>query len=211
MKELISESRSELIQKIIRTVNLKASDIAEMCELFYDTQNLRIAHANKERTEPPSELVEWLEFWMRAGESVIQGKLKAWVEGDDSPPETKWAYDQIGIGPVIASGLSAHIDLAKANTISSVWKFAGMAPGFDRKQKGVKLPYNARLKTLCWKIGESFVKVSGKEDATYGQLYLQFKAEEVRSNEGGLYQEAAKRELEKKKFKAEDSVTKSGC
>ena len=171
-------------------------------------QDLRIAHANKGRTEPPSELVEWLDFWMKAGESVIHSKLRQWVEGDDSLPEAKWAYDQVGIGPVIASGLSAHIDLVKASTISSIWKFAGLAPGFDRKQKGVALPYNARLKTLCWKIGESFVKVSGKEGATYGQLYVQFKAEEIARNEGGLYAGAAKRELERKKFRAEDSVTK---
>jgi hypothetical protein len=208
MKTLITETRSELITKIIRTVNLKTQEIAEMVELYYDCQDLRIAHANKERTEPPSELVEWLDFWMKAGERVIQAKLTQWVEGEDSPPEAKWAYDQIGIGPVIASGLSAHIDVAKAESISAVWKFAGQSPSFDRKVKGVKLPYNARLKVLCWKMGESFTKVSGKDGATYGKFYRQYKDEEIRRNDSGHYAEAAKRELEKKKFKTEDSVTK---
>jgi hypothetical protein len=208
MKTLITEVRSELINKIIKTVTLKQRDIAELIELFYDIQDLRIAHANKERTEPPSELVEWLDFWMKAGETVIHGKLKQWVEGNDSPSEAKWAYEQIGIGPVIASGLSAHIDAAKSDTISSLWKFAGQAPGFDRKTKGQKLCYNARLKTLCWKTGESFVKVSGKDGATYGKLYVQYKAEEIRRNEVGHYKEAAERELASKKFKTEDSVTK---
>lgn len=207
MKTLLTETRSELIQKIIRTVDLKTDEIAEMVELYYDAQDLRIAHANKERTEPPSELVEWLEFWMGAGETVIHGKLKHWVESDDSPPEAKWAYSQIGIGPVIASGLSAHIDVTKCENVSGLWKFAGQAPGFDRKTKGQKLCYNARLKTLCWKLGESFVKVSGKEGATYGKLYVQFKADEVKRNESGHYAEAAKRELEAKKFKT-DNVTK---
>jgi hypothetical protein len=208
MKTLITESRNELINKIIKTVTLKQRDISEMVELYMDCQDLRIAHANKERTEPPSELVEWLDFWMKAGETVIHGKLKQWVEGEDSPPEAKWAYEQIGIGPVIASGLSAHIDIAKSETVSSLWKFAGQAPGFDRKAKGQKLCYNARLKTLCWKLGESFVKVSGKDDATYGKLYVQYKAEEIRRNESGHYKDAAARELATKKFKAEDSVTK---
>jgi hypothetical protein len=208
MKTLITETRSELITKIIRTVNLKTKDIAGMVELYYDCQDLRISHANKERTEPPSELAEWLDFWMKSGETVIHGKLKQWVEGDDSPPEAKWAYDQVGIGPVIASGLSAHIDVACCENISGLWKFAGQAPGFDRKTKGQKLCYNARLKTLCWKMGESFVKVSGKEGATYGKLYVQYKAEEVSRNEAGLYKDAAARELASKKFKAEDSVTK---
>jgi hypothetical protein len=208
MKELITESRNELINKIVRTVTLKQGDIAEMVSLYYDCQDLRIAHANKERTEPPSELVEWLDFWMKAGEKVIHAKLAQWVEGDDSPVEAKWAYDQVGIGPIIASGLAAHVDVAKADSISALWKFAGQAPGFDRKVKGEKLAYNARLKVLCWKAGQSFCKVSGKENATYGKLYVQFKAEEIRKNEGGLYVEAAKRELEKKKFKQDDSVTK---
>jgi hypothetical protein len=208
MKTLITETRSELITKIVRTLQLKTHEIGEMVELYYDSQDLRIQHANKERTEPPSELAEWLQFWTHAGETVIAGALKRWVESADSPAEAKWAYDQIGIGPVLASGLSAHIDVTKADSISAVWKFAGLAPGFDRKVKGIKLPYNSRLKTLCWKVGESFCKVSGKENATYGQLYVQFKAEEVRRNETGLYEEAAKRELGVKKFKAEDSVTK---
>jgi hypothetical protein len=208
MKTLITETRSELITKIVRTLQLKTHEIGEMVELYYDSQDLRIAHANKERTEPPSELAEWLEFWTHAGETVIAGALKRWVESSDSPAEAKWAYDQVGIGPVLASGLSAHIDVTKANSISAVWKFAGLAPGFDRKVKGTKLPYNSRLKTLCWKCGESFVKVSGKDGATYGQLYVQFKAEEVRRNESGQYADAAKRELATKKFKAEDSVTK---
>jgi hypothetical protein len=208
MKTLLSETRSELITKIIKTVSLKEHEIAEMTELYYDCQDLRIAHANKERTEPPSELVEWLDFWMRAGENVIQAKLKAWVESENSPPQAKWAYDQVGIGPVIAAGLSAHVKIEKADTVSALWKFAGQAPGFDRKVRGQKLCYNARLKTLCWKIGESFVKVSGKEGAVYGKLYLQFKGEEIRRNEAGQYAEAAKRELERKKFRQEDSVTK---
>jgi hypothetical protein len=208
MKELFNEIRNELIKKIIETAELKANEIGEIVEIFYDTQDLRIAHANKERTEPPSPLVEWLDFWLKVGEKVIHTKLAEWIESDDSPAEAKWAYDQIGIGPIIAGGLSAHIDVTKAQHISSVWKFAGLAPGYDRKTKGVKLPYNSRLKVLCWKAGESFVKVSGKEGATYGKLYVQFKAEEIRRNEAGSYAEAAKRELERKKFRAEDSVTK---
>jgi hypothetical protein len=31
-------------------------------------------------------------------------------------------------------------------------------------------PWNLFLKTLCWKIGESFLKVYNKEDAIYGQV-----------------------------------------
>lgn len=207
MTDIYTETRNELITKIIKTLELKADEIAEIVELYYDCQTMRIAHANKERTEPPSELVEWLDFWMHTGETVIRGQLAKWVERGDSPAEAKWAYDQVGIGPVIASGLSAYIDPAKAPTISSLWKYAGLAPGFDRKAKGTKLPYNARLKVLCFKIGESFVKVSNKEGATYGQLYARFKAAEIAKNEAGQYALAAKHEIETKKF-TNDTATK---
>ena len=208
MKELFNEIRNELIKKIIESADLKEDEIAEIVELYYDCQDLRIAHANKERTEPPSPMVEWLDFWLKIGEKVMHSKLAKWVESDDSPPEAKWSYAQVGIGPVIAAGLCAHIDVSKADTVSALWKFAGQAPGFDRKTKGQKLCYNARLKTLCWKLGESFVKVSGKNDAVYGKLYSKFKEEEVRKNEAGWYKDAADKELATKKFKAEDSVTK---
>jgi hypothetical protein len=129
MQSLITETRSELINKIVRTLELQTHEIADVVELYYDCQDLRIAHANKDRTEAPSELVQWLDFWMHAGESVIKGKLKAWVNSDRSPAEAKWAYSQVGIGPIIAARLSAHIDVAKAHSISAVWKFAGQALG----------------------------------------------------------------------------------
>lgn len=52
-------------------------------------------------------------------------------------------------------------------------------------------PHNARLKTLCFKIGDSFVKQSGKDDDVYGHVYLQRKADEQARNEGGVYADQA--------------------
>jgi hypothetical protein len=149
----------------------------------------------------------WFNFWLHAGERVIYQKLAQWIESEDSPVEAKWAYEQIGIGPIIAAGLAAHIDVTRARHRSSLWKFAGLAPGYDRRVKGVKIPYNAQLKVLCFKMGESFVKVSGKETATYGRLYAEYKREEVNRNEQGFYRETAMRELASKSFKS-DTATK---
>jgi hypothetical protein len=198
---MITETRNELIDKIIKTYELQTPDVADAVELYYDAQKLRIMHGNKERTEAPSQLTEWLLKWLQFGEHVITGKLKEWVTSQRSPAEAKWSYDQIGIGPIIAAGLAAHIDPVKAESPSAVWKFAGLAPGFDRRTRGEKSPYNSRLKVLCWKLGESFVKVSGKDDVVYGKLYARFKADEVSRNENGLYQKAAAEQLAAKKFK----------
>lgn len=207
MDQTLRETRSILLDKLLQDYALTAGDIAEAVELYYDSQKLRIIHQNKERSEGVSPLKEWFDYWLSIGEKVLTSKLARWVESAESPEEAKWAYAQWGIGPIIAAGLAAHIDIEKAATISAVWKFAGQAPGADRKIKGKKLPYNGRLKTLCWKLGESFVKVSGKPDATYGKLYVQFKADELSRNENGQYASAAKRELENKKFK-DDTLTR---
>lgn len=52
-------------------------------------------------------------------------------------------------------------------------------------------PWNGGLKTLCWKTGECFVKVSGYEDDVYGHLYQERKAIETRRNEDGEYAQQA--------------------
>ena len=59
-----------------------------------------------------------------------------------------------------------------------------------------KPPYNTELKKLCWKIGESFVKVSGKDDSLYGKLYKERKALEEMNNENLAYRDQALNKLE---------------
>lgn len=54
-----------------------------------------------------------------------------------------------------------------------------------------KIPYNKDLKVLLFKASECFVKVSGKDDSLYGKLFRQFKAEEIKKNEAGMFKEQA--------------------
>ena len=116
-KQLIIDTRNQLIDKIVRTLVLQTHEIADVVSLYYDTQNLRIAHANKKRTEAPSELVQWLDRSLTFGETVIHNKLDQWILSDQAPAEAQWAYDQIGIGPIIAAGLASHIDIEKAQSV----------------------------------------------------------------------------------------------
>lgn len=55
-------------------------------------------------------------------------------------------------------------------TVGQVWRFAGLDPTV-RWEKGQKRPWNAKLKVLCWKLGDSFVKQSGRESDVYGHVY----------------------------------------
>ena len=54
-----------------------------------------------------------------------------------------------------------------------------------------KRPYNAKMKTLCWKIGQSFVKVSNNPKDIYGKIYQKRKEYEMLKNENLEYKEQA--------------------
>ena len=117
----------------------------------------------------------------------------------DTQPVGAWSKSIVGIGPIIAAGLIAHIDIEKAPTVGHIWRFAGLDPTV-RWEKSQKRPWNASLKTLCWKVGESFVKVSGREDDVYGKLYLERKAQEVARNTAGAFATQAAAKLERFKI-----------
>lgn len=63
-----------------------------------------------------------------------------------------------------------------------------------------KRPWNARLKTLCWLIGESFVKVSNNAKDIYGGMYVSQKELYQSRNDAGDYAETAAAQLKDKKF-----------
>lgn len=61
-------------------------------------------------------------------------------------------------------------------------------------------PWNGKLKTLCWKIGQSFMKFSNDEKCYYGAIYKQRKDYEIRRNERGENAQTAARILVEKKI-----------
>lgn len=63
-------------------------------------------------------------------------------------------------------------------------------------------PWNADLKVLCYKIGQSFVFRHNNPKCFYGRLYAERKAEEVRRNTSGEYREAAAASLREKNYGA---------
>lgn len=114
-----------------------------------------------------------------------------------------WCKSITGIGPVISAGLAAYIDITKAPTAGSIWRYAGMDPTvvWDR---GEKRPWNARLKVLCFKAGECFIKVSNKPTDLYGHLYKEKKKWYEEQNQLGAYREVA---LEKAKTVSKKTKT----
>jgi hypothetical protein len=53
-----------------------------------------------------------------------------------------------------------------ADTISSLWMFAGLGVDKDgkapKRKAGEKLGYNSQLRSMCWRVGSSLLKAKGK-------------------------------------------------
>ncbi len=155
----------------------------------------------KEAVKSPATILEWMHTINMQLEEQIKKALKKFAENNFMG---KWAMEQCGIGPVLSAGLLVHLEIEQAPTAGHLWSYAGFDPTREWK-KGEKRPFNAKLKTLCFKIGESFVKVKGRGQDVYGKIYEERKALEMSRNEQGLFAEQAKEMA--KKFKANKSVS----
>lgn len=171
-----------------------------LVDYYYLSQEDRKRAHNQVRAlddnDEPSVMLQWLADQAETVESQIKRALAAYT---DAHPLGQWAKSNVGIGPVIAAGLLAHIDLERTPTVGHIWSYAGLDPTSEWKS-GEKRPWNASLKTLCWKIGQSFMKFSGHEDCQYGHLYRERKAKEIANNEAGKFADQAAAILAKKKI-----------
>lgn len=123
-------------------------------------------------------------------ENQVKSMLGKYAETD---PVGQWMLAQFGVGPVLAAGFLAHLDIEQAPTAGHFWSFAGLMPK-DVKPwvKGEKRPYNAALKQLCFHLGECFKRSSNSPDSFYGKIYRSRKAYVVEKNDRGDYAERAK-------------------
>lgn len=180
-----------------------------LVDAYYQIQDYRKAAGNQRRaglklgdTEkvdlPAYPLIEWLGSHTASIELRLKNFLQAYAEND---PVGQWSLSVCGIGPVISAGLLCHIDIEKAQTVGAIWKFAGLDPT-SVWGKGQRRPWNAKLKTLCWHIGECFVKVQNNKDDFYGQLYVERKLYEQQRNEAGELADQAANILATKNFKS---------
>jgi hypothetical protein len=195
----------EAVTRLRRDLRAGASALSErqarfLVDAYYVIQTHRIEAGNQlvslVRDSEPFEIIEWLrdQHWLMEREVA-----KVLGEYAGSRREGQWALGVCGIGPILAAGLLAHIDISQAPTAGHIWSYAGLNPEV-RWERGQKRPWNARLKTLCWKIGESFVKVSGRSADVYGKVYAERKELEVSRNEAGEFAEQAAGVLAAKKI-----------
>ena len=143
------------------------------------------------KQEPIIEPHKTLDYFLKtylANEKDMKACLEIYAK---SKPIGRWLLSITGIGPVIAAGLIAHIDISKVQTAGQIQAFGGLDPNRMTWKKGEKRPWNASLKTLYWKIGQSFVKTSNRESDIYGKIYQERKVYEKEKNENLEYLDQA--------------------
>jgi len=168
----------------------------------------------------PHEIIRWFSTQSQTLENQVKRALAKYV---GSQEQGAWPMSIRGIGPVITAGLLAHLSVKpwrcprvdpskkihackpgdphdekcgyeNIETVGHWWRFAGLDPT-SHWDKGERRPWNASLKTLCWKIGESFVKIKGHEAGFYGHVLDQNKDYLKKKNANGDYREAAEKVL----------------
>jgi len=169
---------------------------------YYAFQEDRIRAAHRVRTlgeagGEPHSVLDWLEGQSSTIELQIKSALDKYTQAH---AVGRWMRDIKGIGPVIAAGFLANIDITRANTAGKVWAICGQVPG-QKRVRGEKLSFNAALKRLSFLTGESFKRLSSDdENAYYRHVYDRRKAYEIAKNEAGDYAEQAAAALSSKRW-----------
>lgn len=218
---------NELVQSVQRlskdlrdaSGTLSRGEARFFVDYYYQMQEDRIRAAGRIRamteTEEPHDCVKWLEAQSSILEQQIKGMLDRYTQ---SQPIGLWLRSIRGIGPVLAAGYMANLDITRRDpdtgdllctTAAKFWKICGLAPGFDRRVRGQKLQYNPALKRLAYLTGESFKRLGSEdEDAYYRRWYEHRKTYEIAKNAAGDYREQAELSMTQKKF-GEDTIALS--
>jgi hypothetical protein len=239
-----------------------------LVDLYYTMQELRKRLGNQvgaiDRGVDTGASHEAVDFALDQA-TQLEVNARLWLETLASGhPMWPWLSAVHGIGPVLASGLLAHLKLMP--TVGHWWRFAGYDPsqkwltgadisdlwnaqtgGIEERVRAVsiivgrsaetvvrdathdfktgqprkltrataiaslaRIPFNRPLKTLCWKIGDSFVKLGSREDAFYARWYRQRKAEEAARNERGERSGLAAATLKARPNHAQAEIYKAG-
>lgn len=198
--EKLDEDMREAARKMGR------AEVRYLVDAYYALQDYRKASGNQKRaaseSAEPARVLDWVYKQSKTLEGRIKSALDAWTDAQEAG---RWMKSNVGIGPVISAGFLADLDIEKAPTAGHFWSFCGLDPSKVWK-KGEKRPWNARLKTLCWKLGDCLVKFHNRPDCFYGKLYEKRKAQEVERNERLDFKAQADAALEAGRIKAKETL-----
>jgi len=169
----------------------KLAVLRQLVSSYYGIQKVRVAMGNRTtaivkeygETEHTKMLKDVYDISEKIEKTIVK-YIRSVVR--EFPIYTQWLKYVVGVGDVLAAGLIAGIKTpARFSNISKLWHYCGQhvvdgeAPS---RRKGAKVDWNPFMRTLCWKLGESFVKTKG----FYRSAYDRFRGVEERKSEEGI-------------------------
>lgn len=177
--------------------------------------------------EKAGELHEMISGNLIRTEKEIEKRVRVFIK--PLPLYQLWLKPHVkGIAELLGGALIAAIeDIGKFDTVSKLWIYCGIGlkPALDkegnplldgdgnilyeiqRKKKGEKINYSPFLKTLCWKIGESFVKTGTR--GFYGDMYKKYKERETRKQARAGVQIVAEGDAQKLRKEGKKAIGKA--
>ena len=195
--------------------SMSRGEAEKVVRAYYEFQKVRMAQAAKLRSLQKDEVgckAPILSSFLDCTE-VLEGQIRNSLKYFALNREVgQWALGICGIGPVLSAGLIAYIDMDVAKTPGHIYSFAGIHPGVPKMEKGKKRAYNPALKVLCWKIGQSFLKVKNNKNDIYGHILQERWELEKARNADDMFAEQAAKSLDGKvwKNKVVEATYKSG-
>src|SRR3990167_911858 len=128
------ELMMETLQKITKDLKEAAKTLTDkearyLVDAYYIMQDSRMRSFAQVREmdalKEPNDTISWFAAQNELLENEVKKSLDVYSANH---PVGKWLRAQLGIGPVIAAGLLAHIDIRKAPTAGHIWSYAGLDP-----------------------------------------------------------------------------------
>jgi hypothetical protein len=114
-------------------VDMSVREARFMIEDFYRWVGLAQASKDHRRILDKEDLTNYSVGFMSKQVRNMRDQYRLFLDiWSEQYPAAKWAKSIRGIGPVIAAGLAAYIDIDKAKSISSIWRYAGVDPNSRR-------------------------------------------------------------------------------
>jgi len=114
---------------VAASVQFGREEVGIMVKTYYQLQEARKRTGNQllelYTNEKPSNAIQFLDKMNLINEKFVKNALDSYTAED---VVGQWLRSHHGIGPVIAAGLMAHIDITKAPTAGAIWRYAGYVP-----------------------------------------------------------------------------------
>lgn len=187
-KAFVDKFNKETLSNAKKYDLISREQVRLLVRLFYMHQNTRVRMNNQivaySKTYPKEDHDSLTHIY--AQERILEGEIEKIITIYYMKHDFKWFFEQtVGVGPILSALLLSNIDITKADTHGALWRYAGLIN--EVWEKGQKRPWNAALKTACWKIGQSFIKFSDLPSCDYGKIYLSQKDEYWRRNLDGRH------------------------